>query len=114
LKETANDQPNRRTPRRDRSSLPPIPRAPPRSLRLRRQRLLNEATSDLDFVATFADTQKPGYAKRYLHFAEALEELFGRSVDLITDGSIRNPYFQEEVDATRQPVYRAHDASAAA
>jgi predicted nucleotidyltransferase len=73
-----------------------------------------EATSDLDFVATFADTQKPGYAKRYLHFAEALEELFGRSVDLITDGSIRNPYFQEEVDATRQPVYRAHDASAAA
>jgi predicted nucleotidyltransferase len=74
----------------------------------------NEATSDLDFVATFADTQKPGYAKRYLHFAEALEELFGRSVDLITDGSIRNPYFQEEVDATRQPVYRAHDASAAA
>ena len=63
----------------------------------------NEATSDLDFVATFADTQKPGYAMRSLHFAEALEALFGRSVDLITDGSIRNPYFQEEVDATRRP-----------
>jgi uncharacterized protein len=74
----------------------------------------NEETSDLDFVATFADTRKPGYAKRFLHFAEALEALFGRSVDLITDGSIRNPYFREEVDETRQPVYRAHGASAAA
>lgn len=42
---------------------------------------------------------------RYLHFAEALQALFGRSVDLITDGSIRNPYFQEEVDETRQPIY---------
>lgn len=68
----------------------------------------NEATSDLDFIATFADTRKPGYADRFLDFADALESLFGRSVDLITDGSIRNPYFQEEVDETRQPVYRAH------
>lgn len=74
----------------------------------------NAETSDLDFIATFADTQKPGYAKRYLHFAEALEALFGRSVDLITDGSIRNPYFQEEVDETRRPVYRALGAPAAA
>lgn len=74
----------------------------------------NEAASDLDFIATFADTQKPDYAMRYLHFAESLETLFGRSVDLITDGSIRNPYFQEEVDETRRPVYRAHDATAAA
>lgn len=41
----------------------------------------------------------------YLHFAEALEALVGRSVDLITDGSIRNPYFQEEVDETWQPIY---------
>jgi predicted nucleotidyltransferase len=74
----------------------------------------NEATSGLDYIATFADTQKPGYAKRYLHFAEALEALFGLSVDLVTDRSIRNPYFREEVDATRQPDYRAHDASVAA
>lgn len=74
----------------------------------------NPEPSGLDFIATFADTQKAGYAKRDLHFAEALEVLFGRSVDLITDGSIRNPYFQEEVDETRQPVYRALSALAAA
>jgi len=74
----------------------------------------NEATSDLDFIATFADTRKPGYADRFLDFADALEALFGRRVDLITDRSIQNPYFREEVDATRQPVFRTSDAAAAA
>ena len=45
------------------------------------------------------------YADRYLGFAEELERLFGRSVDLITEQSIRNPYFRREVEATRQLVY---------
>jgi predicted nucleotidyltransferase len=31
------------------------------------------ATSDLDFIAEFADTQAADYADRYLDFAEALE-----------------------------------------
>ena len=72
------------------------------------------ATSDLDFVATFADTRSPGYADRYLGFAEALEALIGRSVDVITERSIRNPYFRQVVEASRQPVYDERDAPAAA
>ena len=51
------------------------------------------ATSDLDFVATFVDTRSPGYADCYLGFAEALEAPFGRSVDVIFEGMIRNSYF---------------------
>jgi hypothetical protein len=62
------------------------------------------ATSDLDFIVQFADTS-PGYADRYLDFAEALEELFGRDVDLVTERSISNPYFRKSVDATREVVY---------
>ena len=73
----------------------------------------NEATSDLDFVATFADIEKPGYARRYLNFAEALEVLFGRPVDLLTERSIRNPYFRLAVEVARQPVFVVRDASAA-
>ena len=72
------------------------------------------ATSDLDFVATFADTDVPGYADRFLDFAEALEALFGRPVDLVIDRSIRNPRFRQAVDATRQPIYDDRTASAAA
>jgi predicted nucleotidyltransferase len=71
-------------------------------------------TSDLDFVATFADTRSPGYADRYLGFAEALEELFGRPVDVITERSIQNPYFRQAVDASRQPIYDERDTTAAA
>ena len=73
-----------------------------------------EATSDLDFVVTFADTRSPGYADRYLGFAEALETLFGRRVDVITERSIRNPYFRKAVEASRQPIYDERDAPAAA
>jgi uncharacterized protein len=71
-------------------------------------------TSDLDFVATFADTLVPGIADRYLSFAEALEALFGRPVDVITERSIRNSYFRQAVDSTRQPLYDERDTSAAA
>lgn len=62
------------------------------------------ASSDLDFVVQFAD-RSPGYADRYLDFAEALEELFGRDVDLVTERSITNPYFRKTVDSTREVVY---------
>jgi hypothetical protein len=72
------------------------------------------ATSDLDFVATFANTHVPGYAERYLDFADALEALFGRPVDVLTENMIRSPYFRESVEATRRPVYDARDAPAAA
>ena len=72
------------------------------------------ATSDLDFVATFADTGAPNYAERYLDFADALEALFGRPVDVVIDRSIRNPRFRQAVDATRQPVYDDRNAPAVA
>ena len=71
-------------------------------------------TSDLDFVATFADTRSPDYADRYLDFADALEALFDRPVDLLTENMIGGPYFRQTVEATRQPVYDERDAPAAA
>jgi uncharacterized protein len=74
----------------------------------------NAEKSDLDFIATFADTEKPGYARRYLAFAEGLEALFNRPVDLLTEGSIRSPYFRQTVEATRQRIFVERDAPAAA
>ena len=72
------------------------------------------ATSDLDFVAAFADTHIPGYADRYLDFADALEALFGRPVDVLTENMIGGPYFRQAVEAARQPVYDERNAPAAA
>jgi predicted nucleotidyltransferase len=63
-------------------------------------------TSDLDFLVELADRQPTkNYADRYLGLAEALEGLFGRRVDLLTEQSIRNPFLRREVQATRQLIY---------
>ena len=65
-------------------------------------------TSDLDFVAEFSNTQSRDYPDRYLDFAEALEQLFNRRVDVITERAIRNPYFRAEVERTAQVIYETH------
>ena len=70
-------------------------------------------TSDLDFVVNFWD-RSPGYANRYLRFAEALEDLLGRNVDLVTEASIQNPYFKRMVDAQRENIFEDRDREAAA
>ena len=61
--------------------------------------------SDLDFIVQFTRTGYAGYSDAFLDFAEALERLLGRKVDLLTERMIRNPYFRASVEATRQIVY---------
>ncbi len=71
-------------------------------------------SSDLDFLVTFTERRATGdYADRYLDFAEALERLFQRRVDLVTEQSIRNPFFRRELEETRQPIYEQARAEAA-
>jgi len=70
--------------------------------------------SDLDFVVAFADTRTPGYADRSFGFAEALEALFARDIDLLTERSIQNPIFRRTVEATRQRISERPDDEAAA
>ncbi len=72
-----------------------------------------EKGSDLDFLVRFKDRQPTGaYADRYLGFADALELLFSRRVDILTDESVRNPYLRSEIEATRQLVYEESDTQA--
>jgi hypothetical protein len=72
------------------------------------------ARSDLDFLVELADRQPSGeYADRYLGLADALERLFQRRVDLVTEQSVRNPYFRGEIEATRQLVYEQQHQKAA-
>jgi predicted nucleotidyltransferase len=68
------------------------------------------ATSDLDFVVEFADAGAPGYARRYIEFAEALEALFRRPVDLLTERMIGSPQFRETLARTRRRVYEQGSA----
>ncbi len=64
--------------------------------------------SDLDFLVEF-DSQAPDALslKTYFGFKEALEALFGRSVDLVEPGPVRNPYLKASIERSREPVFEA-------
>jgi uncharacterized protein len=65
-----------------------------------------EASSDLDFVVEMGGRAPTGeYAERYLAFAGELEDICARPIDIVTESSIRNPYFRREVERTRQILY---------
>jgi predicted nucleotidyltransferase len=61
--------------------------------------------SDLDFIANFLPPLHPGVADRFLGLADALEKIFARPVDLLTDSMLRNPVLRDEVNRDRTPIY---------
>lgn len=64
-------------------------------------------TSDLDFVVEFESLTPAEHADSYFGLCEDLEKLFGRPVDLVELGPIRNPYFLESVAETQVVLYDA-------
>jgi len=71
------------------------------------------ARSDIALLAVFSATREPGYADRYLDLASALGRLFGRHVDLMTPGSIRNPRFAEMIRKQSVTIYESTKHQAA-
>lgn len=64
----------------------------------------NPDSSDLDFIVQMKGRREPGYARRFCEFADALEALVGRRVDLLTELMIKNPTFKSEVEKDRMIV----------
>jgi predicted nucleotidyltransferase len=63
--------------------------------------------SDIDFLVEFEPLPTGTAADTYFGLLEALQGLFGRPVDLVDATTIRNPYFRESVDESKQLVYAA-------
>lgn len=61
--------------------------------------------SDIDFVVDFAEEHPLGAFEQYFGFKEALEQLFERSVDLVEEKAIRNPYFKRVIARDRTIIY---------
>lgn len=63
--------------------------------------------SDLDLLVEF----EPGYIPKSswltLDIEVELEELFQRKIDLLTPGSLRNPYLVRQIHSDRQAIYAA-------
>lgn len=68
--------------------------------------------SDFDFVVDFGEFQ-PGIARRYIEFADALESLLGRRVDLVFEQRMK-PRFRAAVDETREVIFASGDRPVAA
>ncbi len=64
--------------------------------------------SDLDLIVEFDENVvRGGFQGDYFTLLDKLQQLFGRSVDLIEPDAIRNPYFRRAVEQSRQPIYEA-------
>lgn len=63
--------------------------------------------SDVDFTVVFDRDSLPQlvYGENYFDFLFALEDLLKRDVDLVEYNAVKNPYFKEELDETKQLIY---------
>ena len=62
--------------------------------------------SDVDFSATFYPEEDPLVAgEKRIQFYISLEDLMGRRIDLVDEDNLKNPYFIEELEETKQLIY---------
>ena len=62
--------------------------------------------SDVDFSATFYPEDDPLIAgENFLNLYIDLEDLMGRRIDLVNEANLRNKYFIEELEETKQLIY---------
>ena len=62
--------------------------------------------SDADFLVEFKPQAGLTAMRQYFAFAEAMQNLLGRHVDLV-NGRIPNPYVRESVERDRELIFAA-------
>ena len=62
--------------------------------------------SDIDILISFEDGLDPIiYGDNYVRIIEKLEAVFDRHVDLVTERTLRNPYFIKSINRTKTAIY---------
>lgn len=61
--------------------------------------------SDIDLIVDFSEIQLLDYSDNYFDLKFALEDTFNRSVDLIEDKAIKNPYFKKAIEKNKALIY---------
>lgn len=67
----------------------------------------NGDSSDLDFLVEFLAMPPSAHSQDYFGLWFALEDLFGRNVDLVETPAVTNFYFLQEIDPSRRVLYAA-------
>jgi predicted nucleotidyltransferase len=64
------------------------------------------SNSDVDFLVTIQNNLDPLEMGEHLwNLTYELEELLKRNVDLLTERSLKNPYFIQRLNETKFPIY---------
>jgi predicted nucleotidyltransferase len=61
--------------------------------------------SDIDLIVDFMEIDVKDYADNYFDFKFSLQDIFNRPVDLLEEQAIKNPYFKQVVNQTKELVY---------
>jgi len=61
--------------------------------------------SDVDLIVDFEPLDVRQYADNYFNLKFDLEDTLHRSIDLLEEKSIRNPYFRQAIENQRRLIY---------
>ena len=62
--------------------------------------------SDVDFLVAFEPVQRPSLGD-YLALRDALAAVVDRPVDLVVEGSVRNPFIRAGIERSAEALYGA-------
>ncbi|MFA6260214.1 MAG: nucleotidyltransferase family protein [Bacteroidia bacterium] len=63
------------------------------------------SNSDIDLLVDFSNIGLNEYADNYFDLKQQLEKILNRSVDLLEEKAIRNPYLRKEIEKDRKLIY---------
>ena len=63
------------------------------------------AESDVDLIVDFQDQDVLDYGDNYYNLKFSLEDILNRSVDLLEEKAISNPFFKKSIDQKKQLIY---------
>lgn len=62
--------------------------------------------SDVDFLVNFKDSVNyDSYSDNFFGLYYHLKDIFNREVDLVDEKTLKNRFFIEELNETKQPIY---------
>ena len=70
--------------------------------------ILNEKfndESDVDLIVNFEEIELLSYADNFFDFKFSLEKIFNRSIDLLEEEAIKNPFFLQNINDQKKLIY---------
>lgn len=61
--------------------------------------------SDIDLLVNFNKEEISDYFDNFFELKYALEALLGRSIDLVEEHNIKNPYLKASIDSSKTLIY---------